>query len=92
MFGNRQIAYQESQIDEATLQKVAETTGGKYFRAEDTQGLQAIYDEINKLEKSKVEVDVFNQYQELAGWLLAPALLLLVAEVVLSQTLFRKVP
>ena len=91
-WGNRQIAYQESQIDEETLRKVAETTGGQYFRAEDTQGLQAIYDAINNLEKSKVEVDVFNQYQELAGWLLAPALLLLVAEVVLSQTIFRKVP
>ena len=37
--GNRQIVYQESQIDEETLRKVAETTGGKYFRAEDTQGL-----------------------------------------------------
>jgi Ca-activated chloride channel family protein len=92
MLGSRQIAYQESQIDEDTLRKVAETTGGKYFRAEDTQGLQAIYDAINNLEKSKVEVDVFNQYQELASWLLIPALLLLVAEAVLGQTIFRKVP
>jgi Ca-activated chloride channel homolog len=91
-FGGRQVVYQESQIDENTLRQVAETTGGKYFRAEDTQGLRAIYDAINKLEKSKVEVQVFNQYRELAGWLMIPALLLLLAEAVLSQTTFRKVP
>ncbi len=91
-FGNRQVVMQESQIDENTLRQVAEMTGGKYFRAEDTQGLQAIYDAINKLEKSKVEVDVFNQYRELAGWLMVPALILLLAEAVLSQTIFRKIP
>jgi hypothetical protein len=44
------------------------------------------------LEKSKVEVEVFNQYRELAGWLMVPALLLLLAEAVLSQTIFRKAP
>ena len=90
--GGRQIVYQESEIDENVLRQVAETTGGKYFRAADTQGLKVIYDAINKLEKSKVEVEVFNQYRELAGWLMVPALLLLLAEAVLSQTIFRKAP
>lgn len=92
MFGGTQTVYQESEIDEETLRQVADITGGKYFRAEDTSGLKAIYDAIDKLEKSQVEVQVFNQYQELAGWLLAPALLLLVAQLVLSQTIFRKLP
>lgn len=92
LFGNRQIAYEESQIDEETLRQVAELTGGHYYRAEDTRGLKAIYDAISKLEKSQVEVQVFNQYRELAGWLMVPALLLLVAQLVLSQTIFRKVP
>lgn len=92
MFGGTQIGYQESEIDEETLRQVAQTTGGKYFRAEDTQGLKAIYDAIDKLEKSKVEVEVFNQYRELAGWLMAPALLLLLIELVLSQTVLRKMP
>ena len=92
MFGGTTISYQESVLDEETLQQVADTTGGKYYRAEDTSGLKAIYDEINQLEKSKVEVQVFNQYHELLAWLLIPALLLLLVEVVLRSTLFRKVP
>ena len=91
-FGGRQVVYQESEIDEETLRQVAETTGGQYFRAEDAQGLKAIYDAIDRMEKSKVEVEVFNQYRELAGWLMIPALLLLLAEAVLSQTIFRKAP
>ena len=92
IFGNSQVSYQESQIDEATLQQVAEITGGKYFRAQDTQGLKAIYDAIDKLEKSQVEVHVFNQYNELAGWLMVPALLVLLIELILSQTVFRRIP
>ena len=60
------LLIKESQLDEATLQQVADITGGQFYRAEDTAGLKAIYDEINQLEKSQVEVQVFNQYQELA--------------------------
>jgi Ca-activated chloride channel family protein len=92
IFGGTKVAYQESVLDEATLQQVADITGGKYFRAQDTSGLKAIYDEINQLEKSQVEVQVFNQYHELLTWLLIPALGLLLVEVVLRNTLFRKVP
>ncbi|MEZ4768849.1 MAG: VWA domain-containing protein [Caldilineales bacterium] len=92
LFGQQQVSYQESQLDEETLKQVAEITGGKYFRAQDTQGLKAIYDAIDQLEKSKVEVQVFNQYKELAGWLMIPALLLLLTELVLSQTVFRRIP
>ena len=92
MFGNTQIVYQESQIDEATLHQVADITGGKYYRAEDTRGLRAIYDEINHLEKSKVEIEVFNQYFELFAWFLIPALLLLLLELVLRKTIFRRIP
>lgn len=92
VFGGTQVVYQESQLDEATLQQVADLTGGKYFRAEDTTGLQQIYDEINTLEKSQVEVQVFNQYQELAIWLLLPALAFLLIETVLRKTVFRTIP
>jgi Ca-activated chloride channel family protein len=74
------------------LRQVADITGGKYYRAEDTSGLKAIYDEINELEKSQVEVQVFNQYQELAGFLLVPAVSLFLAELLLRNTIFRKVP
>jgi Ca-activated chloride channel family protein len=92
IFGGQQIVMQESQIDEATLQQVADMTGGKYYRAEDTDSLRQIYDEINNLEQSEVEVQVFNQYQELILWLLIPAFLLLILEMVLRKTTFRTIP
>lgn len=92
MFGGTQIAYQESQIDEQVLRQVADITGGRYFRAEDSRDLRAIYDAIDQLEKSQVEVQVFNRYQELAGWLMVPALLVLLIELALSHTVFRRLP
>jgi len=91
-FGGQQIVYQESSLDEETLRQVADITDGQYFRAEDTAGLKAIYDEINSLEKSQVEVQVYNQYYELFGWLLVPALMIFVLELALRYTVFRKVP
>ncbi len=92
LFGRERISYIESEIDEATLQQVADISGGKYYRAEDTQGLKAIYDEINELEKSKVEVQVYNQYFELMAWFLIPALAILLLELALRKTVFRKIP
>ena len=92
MLGGTQIVYQESLLDEETLQQVAEITGGRYFRAENSQGLQSIYDEINDLEKSQVEVQVFNQYFELAALLLVPALIIILLELALRNTILRKLP
>jgi Ca-activated chloride channel family protein len=91
MFGERMMM-QESQLDEATLQQVADITGGQYFRAEDTDGLRQIYDEINQLEKSQVEIQVYNQYDELAIWVLLPALALLLIERTLKNTALRTIP
>jgi Ca-activated chloride channel family protein len=91
IFGT-QISYQESQIDEDTLRKVADITGGQYFRAEDANALAQIYEQINELEKSQVEIQVYNQYQELMIWLVLPAALLLVGEMLLRKTLFRTIP
>ena len=82
----------ESEIDEETLQQIADATGGLYFRAQDTAGLQQIYDQINGLEKSEVEVQVFTRYRELAGWFLLPALALILVELLLRHTLFRALP
>ena len=90
--GGASIVYQESAIDEATLQQVADITGGMYFRAEDTSGLQEIYDEINTMEKSQVEVQVFNQYIELAALFLVPAFLIFLIEILLRNTIFRTNP
>jgi Ca-activated chloride channel family protein len=91
VFG-KQVVMVESVIDEATLQKIADTTGGLFFRAQDSAGLRKIYDQINQLEKSQVEIRSFNRYQELAAWLLAPALALLIIEFGLRQTVLRKLP
>ncbi len=92
MFGSEQIVYQESQLDEATLNEIAEVTGGRYFRAVDTAELQQIYDEINKLEQSQIEIESYTRYRELASFLLVPALLFFLAEMVMRKTVFRKLP
>jgi len=92
LFGREQIMYQESALDEATLQEIADITGGKYYRAEDTAGLREIYDEIDSLEKSRVEIERFTRYHELMGWVLLPALGLLFSEMVLRKTALRTLP
>jgi Ca-activated chloride channel family protein len=90
-FGTR-IVQHESDLDEDTLTQIAETTGGRYFRAEDTAGLQQIYEAINALEKSQIETRVYTRYRELAVWLLAPALVLLLLELLLRNTVLRRIP
>ena len=87
-----QIVLQESNLDEETLRQIADMTDGLYFRATDTEALREIYHEINRLEKSNFETRVYNRYQELAGWLLVPALMLLCLDLVLRHTLFRRLP
>jgi Ca-activated chloride channel family protein len=79
-------------LDEKTLQAVADMTGGKYFRATDNRTLKAIYREIDKLERSKIEVTAYKRYSELFyGWLGA-GLLVLLLEVGLASTVLRKIP
>jgi len=82
----------ESEIDEETLQAIAETTGALYFRATNTEGLQQIYAQISELEKSEVEVQIFTRYKELSAWVLLPALGLLLLELLLRHTIFRTLP
>ncbi len=91
-FGRERVAMQESTLDEATLQQIAETTGGQYFRAEDAEGLRRVYAEISQMEQSEIEIETYTNYRELVGWVLAPGLLLLLTEMVLRQTVLRIVP
>lgn len=91
-FPDGHIEYRDSEIDEETLRQIADITGGLYFRAEDERGLQEIYDTINQLERSQVEVRTFTRYTELAIWLILPASLLLAVEMLLRRTLFRTIP
>ncbi len=80
------------EIDEKTLRAIAEQTGGQYFRATDKAKLQAIYNEINRLEKSKVEVTEHVAYHELfLDWVLA-ALALLAAEFLLATLVLKRIP
>ena len=92
MFGNLTFVNQKVEIDEKTLTTMAEMTGGRYFRATDKAKLQAIYDEINQLEKSKVEVTEHISYHELfLEWVLA-ALGLLLLEFLLSNLVLKRIP
>ena len=79
-------------IDEKTLEKIAETTGGKYFRATDGDSLKSIYREIDEMEKTKTESVKYEDYTELFPYFLFPGLGLLVLEHLLASTRFRRVP
>ena len=79
-------------IDEDTLQKIADRTGGKYYRADNAAHFQAIYAEIDKLEKTEKEVKKFAQHRELFAWAITPGLGLLLLETLLRQTVWRRLP
>ncbi len=91
VFGKRYIRT-KVEIDEELLQQVADITGGKYFRATDKESLEQIYAEIGEMEKTKIEVKEYTRYQELFLPYLLAALALLLLEVVLANTVFRKIP
>jgi Ca-activated chloride channel family protein len=79
-------------VDEATLQKIAQITDGEYFRATNNRTLRQIYDQIDKLEKTRIEVKSYRSYTELFyGWT-AFGLALLLVEFGLSRTVLRKLP
>lgn len=87
-----QIRDVEVKIDEATLQSIASTTDGKYFRATNNNKLAEIYQEIDKLEKSKIDVKEFSKKEEeYLKYALAGAFLLLMA-LFLKTTIFRNIP
>ena len=90
-FGQKMLM-QRVAIDEDSLKKIAEQTGGRYFRATDSDSLKQIYAQIDSLEKSEVKWIDHSEYRELFPLLLIPALLLLLTETVLTQTRLRRVP
>ena len=79
-------------LDEDSLKKISEKTGGQYFRATDSDSLKQIYAQIDSLEKSEVKWIDHSEYQELFALFLIPALLIIFVEIVLAQTLLRRVP
>ncbi len=78
--------------DDDALQQISQTTGGTFYRAENSEKLRQIYAEINRLEKTAAVVNKFTQYRELFPWFITGGLLLLLIELVLAQTAFRKLP
>ncbi len=79
-------------IDEDLLKNIASETGGKYFRAKNTQGLNDIYDEIDHLEKSKIQTTTFTSFNEKFFPFAILALLFLLMEAVLRFTVLKKFP
>ncbi len=79
-------------IDEKLLTQIANETGGRYFRAKDNESLKNIYSEIDKLEKSKIEVTALRRYAEKFFPFAIAALFFLLTEMVLRFTIFRKFP
>ncbi|BDQ02374.1 VWA domain-containing protein [Ignavibacterium sp.] len=80
------------EIDEALLKQIAERTGGQYFRATNNRALKEIYERIDKMEKSKIEVTSYRSAQELYFNWLAAAFIFLLVEAGLSRTFLRKLP
>jgi Ca-activated chloride channel family protein len=87
-----QLRDMEVKIDEATLQKIADITDGKYFRATDNKSLVQIYEEIDQLEKSKIEVKEYSRKQEEYQRFALFGGLILLAGLFLKITLFRNIP
>ncbi len=79
-------------IDERTLQEIATTTGGHYFRATDSKTLQNIYSEIDSLETSANVAEHYQQYAERFPWFVLPVLVLLLLEILLINTRLRTIP
>ena len=90
--GNMRLIMAKVDVDEKTLQAVADETGGKFYRATDTDSLEKIYEQINRLETSAQTVQKFEHYDELYPWALIPALALLGFGYLLQHTRYRRLP
>jgi len=91
-FGRRVYQMVPVDIDEETLQKISDMTGGKYYRADNADKFEAIYADIDKLEKTEADVKKLAHHTELFAWLISLGIILLTAEVALGQTVLRRLP
>ncbi|HMJ05561.1 MAG TPA: VWA domain-containing protein [Chthoniobacterales bacterium] len=90
--GNLLYQNQPVHFNEAGLKEMAQIAGGKFFRATDTESLEQIFDDIDKLEKSTVTMKKFQQYHDLFPACIIAGCGLLVAQILLGQTLWKKLP
>jgi Ca-activated chloride channel family protein len=82
--------YIRNEVDEETLRAIAKQTNGHYFRANNIGRLKRIYEEIDQLERSEIEVKIYTRYQDLYGWLLIPAAMLGLWYEALNRSIFRR--
>jgi|SRR5665213_1704300 len=92
--GGQKVGYQNVpvDVDEDTLQKIADKTGGKYYRADNAEKFKQIYDEIDKLEKTEAVINKYTEFKELFPWFVGAGTALLLIELLLGQTVFRRLP
>lgn len=91
VFGKRYVRMPVD-IDEELLREIAKMTSGRYFRATDSKSLEEIYRDIGEMEKTEIRVTEYTRYSELFGYFVIPALLFLLSEAALANTVFRKIP
>lgn len=91
-FGNRVYQRVKIDLDEDSLKKIAELTGARYFRAQDTESLRRIYQGIDRLEKTPIKETGYMEYKELFGWFVIPAMALFLLEIILANTVLVKLP
>ena len=92
MFGRKVYRNVKVDVDEETLKRIADITGAKFYRATDTKTLTQIFEQIDQLEKSTVEMKQYTQYRELFPWLLGAGLALLALQALLAQTVGSRLP
>jgi Ca-activated chloride channel family protein len=92
MLGRKLYRNVKVDVDEETLRKIADLTNAKYYRATDTKTLKQIFDQIDTLEKSTVELNQYTQYRDLFPWFLGAGFGVLALQTVLAQTVGRKLP
>ena len=81
-----------AQVDTSAMRRIAETTGGAFWSADDADSLRQVYRQIDKLEKTEIESLRYLDYREIFSPFVVAALLLLIGEVVLNCTLLRRIP
>ena len=91
LFGQRYV-YHDVDVDLNALETIAKQTNASFFQAKDLKSLGKIYEMINNLEKTKVDIEKWVEYKELYPWFLVPGLILLLFYILLSNTRFLKVP
>ncbi len=92
MFGQPMYSRVRVQFDEDTLKEIAAKTGGQYFRATSTDSLKDIYKEIDQLEKTEIEVDQYEQFDEWFHYLLIPGGVLALLHLLFRYTFWRRLP